>query len=137
MPILALVSCFSSTLKHWQALLRDEWGTFLMTGSSSLNNKEREFTLLKKENFATAATTMKTLLGLLLFSVLLATGGLQVTHISKHCSSKSLCEQYKPGAPTSRFPDSTIIKEVTCKAPSFSASLFLTLSGFLLLKILS
>ncbi|XP_048357022.1 phospholipase A2 inhibitor gamma subunit B-like isoform X3 [Sphaerodactylus townsendi] len=119
---------------------------------------------------------MKTLLGLLLFAVLLATGdslecetcsgqgynctgqkepcsfglntcqtlvvestvgGLQVTHISKHCSSKSLCEQYKPGAPTSRFPDSTIIKEVTCKAPSFSASLFLTLSGFLLLKILS
>ncbi|XP_048357018.1 phospholipase A2 inhibitor gamma subunit B-like [Sphaerodactylus townsendi] len=139
---------------------------------------EREFTSLKKENFATAATTMKTPLGFLLFSALLATGdslecqicsaagntctsekhpcssgqdtcvtlilegpvapgGLQVTHITKDCSSKSDCEQYKPGAQLSHPTYPTIIKEVTCQAPFFSASLFLTLSGFLLLKILS
>ncbi|XP_048357020.1 phospholipase A2 inhibitor gamma subunit B-like isoform X2 [Sphaerodactylus townsendi] len=119
---------------------------------------------------------MKTLLGLLLFAVLLATGdslecetcsgqgynctgqkepcsfGLNTCQTLvvestveketiditvKSCSSKIGCEILKSGTTYKLNGTLTKIKEVTCKTPSFSASLFLTLSALLLLKIIS
>ncbi|XP_077192966.1 uncharacterized protein LOC143837242 [Paroedura picta] len=63
-------------------------------------------------------------------TVTTAAGGTTAT--SKLCFSKKACELLKDGG---TFSGGTI-KEVTCKAPSASASLLLALSGLLLIKFL-
>ncbi|XP_077192585.1 phospholipase A2 inhibitor and Ly6/PLAUR domain-containing protein-like [Paroedura picta] len=54
------------------------------------------------------------------------------TATTKSCYSKKACELLKDGE---NF-NGALIKEVTCKAPSASASLLLALSGLLLIKFL-
>ncbi|XP_077192586.1 uncharacterized protein LOC143837049 [Paroedura picta] len=63
-------------------------------------------------------------------SITTAAGGTTTT--SKLCFSKQACDLLKAGK---TFSGGTI-KEITCKAPSASASLLLALSGLLLIKFL-
>ncbi|XP_060114017.1 phospholipase A2 inhibitor and Ly6/PLAUR domain-containing protein-like [Heteronotia binoei] len=63
------------------------------------------------------------------------TGGQTATSILKSCYSQAVCDQLKPGDVFQITGASAKIKEVTCKAPSPSASLLLALSGLLLLKV--
>ncbi|XP_077192582.1 phospholipase A2 inhibitor gamma subunit B-like [Paroedura picta] len=59
-----------------------------------------------------------------------AAGGTTTT--SKFCFSKQACDLLKDGGNY----NGGLIKELTCKAPSSSASLLLALSGLLLIKFL-
>ncbi|XP_054855753.1 phospholipase A2 inhibitor gamma subunit B-like [Eublepharis macularius] len=64
------------------------------------------------------------------------TGGQTVTSVGKMCYTQALCDLLKPGDTFNVHQVTGTIKEVTCKAPSPSASLLVAFLGLLLSKVL-